>query len=41
LGGFGVVFDESWGKLSGFLQKDASFEKGLSRFWFGWFAGGN
>jgi len=32
LGGFGVVFDESWGKVGDFLQFFAIFEKGLSRF---------
>ena len=36
LGGFGVVFNESWGKLSGFLKKLAIFEKGLSRFCHVW-----
>ncbi|MBN2375350.1 MAG: hypothetical protein JXD22_03040 [Sedimentisphaerales bacterium] len=33
MGGFGVIFEENWGKFFGFLQKVASFENGLSRFW--------
>jgi len=27
-----MVFEESWGKVEGFLQKLAIFENGLSRF---------
>jgi len=33
LGGFGVIFEESWGKVGWFLEKLAIFEKWLSRFW--------
>ncbi|MBN2376676.1 MAG: hypothetical protein JXD22_09750 [Sedimentisphaerales bacterium] len=33
MGGFVVIFEESWGKVGDFLQKVAIFKKGLSRFW--------
>ena len=34
-----MVFEESWGKVGGILQKLAIFEKGLSRFCHGGFVG--
>ena len=36
VGCFWLVFEESWGKVGGFLKKVAIFEKGLSRFCHGW-----